>query len=616
MLEYSMLYPRESVSRQVKSLNGIWKFCFDPKGEGEAAGWANGLPDPDWIPVPSSFSDLFTEKREREYAGDMWYETSFFLPEDWKGKQVDVRFGGAAHRATVYLNGERIIFHEGGFLPFCAHITGYAHYGKENRLSVRLNNELRETTLPCGKTVILADGRKMNKPYFDFFNYSGLQRPVWLMALPQESVFDFTLCPRLEGKDARVDYEVVTTGEHPVSVEMADESGAVVARAEGKCGELCIPSARLWRVRDAYLYRLTISITGESGLIDRYSEPVGIRTVQVCGEEILLNGEPVYLTGFGKHEDSDISGRGFSAPVMKRDFELMKWINANSFRTAHYPYSEEILQAADQEGFLVIDEVAAVGMFESIMNFMEASTGKKTAFFEKETTGVLLQNHLRALEELITRDKNHACVIMWSLFNEPETTGEAAVPYFETVFRRAHELDRQKRPRTFPLIMNSLPNSCKCFSFSDVISLNRYYGWYLLGGNELLDAEAAFRKELNAWQALGLKKPFLFTEYGTDTAPGVHRLPGTMWSEEYQAEYLKMCHRVFDSFPFVRGEQVWNFADFMTTEGILRLDGNKKGIFTRQRQPKAAAFLLKERWQALPLSFKSQEGSQPDIGES
>ena len=251
MLAYSMLYPRESASRQVKSLDGIWKFCFDPEGEGEADGWADGLPQPDWIPVPSSFSDLFAGKQAREYAGDMWYETSFFLPESWKGQQVDVRFGCATHRATVYLNGKKVTFHEGGFLPFCARITDLAHYGGENRLSVRLNNELNETGLPCGKTVTLADGRKMNKPYLDFFNYSGLQRPVWLTAVPSESVFDFTLCPRLEGKDARIGYEVVTTGEHPVTVEVTDETGAVAARAQGKSGELYIPSARLWRVRDA-----------------------------------------------------------------------------------------------------------------------------------------------------------------------------------------------------------------------------------------------------------------------------------------------------------------------------------------------------------------------------
>ena len=116
---------------------------------------------------------------------------------------------------------------------------------------------------------------------------------------------------------------------------------------------------------------------------------------------------------------------------MKRDFECMKWIGANSFRTSHYPYSDEIYQMADREGFLVIDEVPAVGLFESLMNFMEASTGKKTAFFAKDTIPELLENHLQAVEEMITRDKNHACVIAWSLLNEPETTDEAAVPYFE-----------------------------------------------------------------------------------------------------------------------------------------------------------------------------------------
>ncbi|MCI8622907.1 MAG: beta-glucuronidase [Provencibacterium sp.] len=603
-----MLYPRESVSRRAKRLDGIWKFQLDPAGKGKAAGWANGLPSPDWIPVPSSFSDLYTDKQTREYAGDFWYETQFVIPADWEGREIGVRFGCATHRASVYLNGRIAATHEGGFLPFCARITSLARYGEENRLAVCVNNELSETTLPCGRTVELAGGRKINKPYFDFFNYSGLQRPVYLTALPRESIFDFTLCPRLEGTDAEVDYEIVTTGEHPVEIEVRDASGALAASAKGKRGTLHIPHARLWRVRDAYLYQFTMRIAGENGVIDEYSEPAGIRTVEVRGEDILLNGEPVYLKGFGKHEDSDTVGRSFSPAVMKRDFELMKWVGANSFRTSHYPYSEEILQAADREGFLVVDEVAAVGMFESLMNFMEASTGKQTAFFEKPTTAALLENHLRALEELITRDKNHASVILWSLFNEPETTHAAAAPYFETVFRRAHELDAQKRPRTFALIMNSLPHTCQCYQFSDVVSLNRYYGWYVLGGNEIEEAEAAFRKELDAWKELGLRKPFLFTEYGTDTAPGIHKLPSAMWSEEYQLEYLKMNHRVFDSYPFVRGEQVWNFADFMTSEGILRMDGNKKGIFTRQRQPKAAAFYFKERWESLPSGFKGGNG--------
>ena len=329
--------------------------------------------------------------------------------------------------------------------------------------------------------------------------------------------------------------------------------------------------------------------------------------MKIEGTSILLNGKPVYLKGFGKHEDCDIVGRGFHSGVMKRDFELMKWIGANSFRTAHYPYSEEIYQMADREGFLVIDEVAAVGLFESLMNFMEASTGKRTAFFEKETTPVLLKAHKRAVEELIARDKNHPCVIAWSLLNEPETSNEAAVPYFEEIFRLAHELDVQKRPRTFALIMNSVPGVCKCYQFSDIISLNRYYGWYVKGGYEISEAEALFRKEMDAWKALQLNKPFLFTEYGADTMGSDHKLPSVMWSQEYQDEYLKMTNDVFDSYDFIKGEQIWNFADFQTTEGILRVNGNKKGVFTRQRQPKDAAYLLRKRWMELPLAYKAQE---------
>lgn len=92
-------------------------------------------------------------------------------------------------------------------------------------------------------------------------------------------------------------------------------------------------------------------------------------------------------------------------------------------------------------------------------------------------------------------------------------------------------------------------------------------------------------------------KPFLFTEYGADTDAGVHKLPSVQWSEEYQCEYLTMQHEVFDMFEAVVGEQVWNLCDFQTGEGIMRVDGNKKGVFTRDRQPKAAAYVLKERWE-------------------
>lgn len=582
----------------------MWKFCLDEKAVGEKEGWMDGIPGEEMIPVPASFQDFYTEKDIREYTGDFWYETDFFVPGEWEGREILLRFGAATHRASVYVNGILITEHEGGFLPFSAKVTTVVRYDSYNKVVVKVNNELNCTNLPCGETITLPNGKKMSKPYFDFFNYAGLQRSVYLLALPGESIVDFDLDYAIHGKNAEVSYQIRTNGEHAVQLALFDAKGHCVAQKDGKEGVLYVENARLWQVRNAYLYRLRIRIMDGEELIDEYEQEIGIRTVKVEGTDILINGEPVYLKGFGKHEDSDIVGRGFSIGIMKRDFELMKWIGANSFRTSHYPYSEEIYQMADREGFLVIDEVPAVGMFQSLMNFMEASTGKQTAFFKKETTPVLLKAHLRAIEEMIARDKNHPSVVAWSLLNEPETTNEAAVPYFKEVFDLANKLDMQKRPRTFALIMNSLPDTCKCYQFSDIIALNRYYGWYMKGGYEISVAEELFRKEMNAWKEKKLNKPFIFTEYGADTLASEHKLPSVMWSQEYQDEYLKMTHEVFDSYDFIKGEQIWNFADFQTTEGIMRVNGNKKGVFTRQRQPKDIAYKLKERWENLPLDYK------------
>ncbi len=237
---------------------------------------------------------------------------------------------------------------------------------------------------------------------------------------------------------------------------------------------------------------------------------------------------------------------------------------------------------------------------------MEASQGAQRSFFDHPSIPELLQNHKNALTELINRDKNHACVIAWSLFNEPDSTSEKAVPYFKEIFELAHELDVQKRPRTYANIMMATPDKDLCHQFCDMIAFNRYYGWYNSGGYEMTDAKELFCKELDAWKEIAGQKPWIMTEYGADTYIGEHKLPSVMWSEEYQKEYLELSHQIFDSYENIKGEQVWNFADFQTTEGVMRLNGNKKGIFTRQRQPKEAAYLFKKRWESLPLDYKKQ----------
>ena len=608
MQDKSLLYPCESSARRVVSLDGMWRFAFDPQGQGVDKGWTMALPESITMPVPASFCDFFTDKDSREYCGDFWYETDFFVPGEWEGKDIAVRFGSVTHHARIFVNGVEVTAHEGGFLPFDAAVTDIVRYNQHNHLAVLANNELNETMLPAGRTTTLSNGKKMAMPYFDFYNYAGIHRPVKLMALPKERVLDFSVVHSISGTDADVAYTVTTNGDHAVCVDVYD-GAEKVAHADGKSGTLHIESVKLWNVHAAYLYSFVIRITDGETVVDEYHEKIGIRTFEIKDGNFLLNGKAVYLRGFGKHEDADIRGRGLDLATVKRDYELMKWIGANCFRTSHYPYAEELYQMADEEGFLVIDEVPAVGFMESTMNFLSASqgNGKKVGWFEKETTPQLLENHKAALIDMINRDKNHASVIAWSILNEPQCTSEGTEAYFKTLFDLAHEIDPQKRPRTYAIVMMSLPNNSKGQQFADFISLNRYYGWYVMGGMNIVDAEAAFRREMDGWSMVLHGRPMIFTEYGADTMPSEHKLPSVMWSQEYQNEYLDMNHAVFDSYDFVKGELVWNFADFQTTEGIMRVNGNKKGIFTRQRQPKDAAFHFRARWTSLPVDYKADK---------
>lgn len=593
----SLLYPVTNRFRRDIHLDGLWKFRFDPKAEGEKQNWQSGLKDAEEIPVPASFNDFFTDKDSREYTGDFWYEKDFFVPDEWQGRNVALRFDAATHRATVFVNGSVVTSHEGGFLPFMTDVTRYVAFGQNNKITVKVNNELSRTTLPAGDTVTLKNGKKMVRPFFDFYNYSGLNRSVHLLLLPKETVEDYTVTYELKGQDAVVHYQVETSGTHDVNVALYDAEGLKVAEAAGKNGEITVKNVHLWNVLDAYLYQFEIQIIDGEAVLDSYSESIGIRTVEIKGTEILINNKPVYLKGFGRHEDSEFAGRGFNLNAEKRDFELMKWIGANSFRTSHYPYDEAVYRMADREGFLIIDEVPAVGFKMAAASFLG---GLNQSFFNGEWIDDLQVQHLTQIKDMIRRDKNHASVIAWSLFNEPDTVTESSVPYFRAVFQATKGLDAQNRPRTFSLSEDDTITTSKTLEFPDMYLLNRYPGWYHQWGYEISDGEQNLRSEMDKWKEKGINKPIVFTEFGADTEPGLHKLPSVMWSEEYQVECVKMFNRVFDSYDFIKGEQIWNFADFQTVEGNMRVNGNKKGVFTRQRQPKAIAFYLRDRWTSMP----------------
>lgn len=590
-----MLRPQDTPTRERKALDGLWDFRLDAQGAGRTAGWFDGpLADSRTMPVPASYNDLLIGTVGRDHVGDAWYQRTVRVPRGWAGQRIVLRFDSATHEAVVWVDGTQVAGHTGGYTPFEADVTDLVTPGSEVRVTVVVNNELTFGTIPPGIVHETAHGRRQQ--YFhDFFNYAGLHRSVWLYATPHTYVDDVTVVTDLDGATGVVRYRVDVAGgaPHTVRVRLSDATGAQVAVAEGAEGELRVRDVHRWAPGDGYLYDADVELVGPDGeLLDAYRQAVGVRTVRVRGTQLLVNGEPVHLRGFGMHEDSALRGKGHDDVTMVHDFELLDWIGANSFRTSHYPYAEDVYDYADRRGVLVIDEVAAVGMNMGLAGGLFGGQGY-TTFSPETINDDTREAHAQAIRELVARDKNHPSVIVWSIANEPESDTDAARAYFEPLFALARELDTT-RPVGFVNVMLAPHGRCKVSDLADLVMLNRYYGWYVDTG-DLVAAEQHWRDELTAWAGDG--KPIVITEYGADTVAGLHSTTPQPWSEEYQVAYLDMNHRVFDSVDAVVGEQVWNFADFATaTTSVFRVDGNKKGVFTRDRRPKAAAHLLRRRW--------------------
>ncbi|HTA04219.1 MAG TPA: beta-glucuronidase [Streptosporangiaceae bacterium] len=590
-----MLAPRESRSRESRRLDGLWRFRIDPGAEGSAGRWWERRWDgAREMAVPASFNDLTTDPAEREHVGDVWYQRDVQVPASWAGRRIVVRCDAVTHRGTVWAGDVQVADHCGGYTPFEADVTQYVQCGEPFRLTVRVNNELTMATIPPGVISIGTDGRKKQRYFHDFFNYSGLHRSVWLCATPRTHITDLSVTTGLDQPAGlgRVTYHVEVVGTGPTSVVLRDAAGAVVADGQGRDGVLVVPAVRPWHGDDPYLYRLDVQ-HGEGPDADQYAMPVGIRTVEVEGTRLLLNGQPVRLRGFGMHEDTALRGKGHDDARMVRDFALLKWIGANSFRTSHYPYAEEVLDYADRQGLLVIDETPAVGLHLSLGHM--GDPGART--FGADRIGHQAQAaHLAAIRELIARDRNHPSVVAWSIANEPDTAEPAARDYFAPLVSAARELD-PSRPVCFANVATAPPDVDVVTGLFDLVCVNRYYGWYADTG-DLAAAEQHLEGELRAWARLG--KPILVTEFGADAMPGLHALPPTVWSEEYQHALIAMSLRVFRRVPEVIGEHVWNFADFGTAQAVHRPGGNHKGVFTRDRQPKAVAWLLRDLWASHP----------------
>ena len=593
----NMLYPQSNKFRSTTSLNGIWNYK---------------LVEDDYIPlnkaektfpmaVPASINDIVTDKRIAEYAGKVLFETEFSLPQE-KDKIYRLRIGSASHKCEIYLNGAKIGDGINGHLPIDLPLENLKD---ENRLSVIIDNRLDFHTLPMG---MLKEGNVFreataNAGFFimdepekhpkykqvinhDFYNFTGIHRDVIVYGINKCAFSDITVKTIVGGDYNKISVKLDFFNDDlkldDIKIKISREEKAVVEK-ELKISDLqnCetalnIENPELWSPESPVLYKLTVESSA-----DKYSLMFGIRKVSYDEKGLYLNDKPVYLKGFGMHEDFFISGKGINSAVNVRNFELLKWINANSFRTSHYPYAEEIYDLADRYGILVIDEVSAVGVNHwPDYTFGEGRADEKTLALHKELLSLLWE-----------RDKNHPSVIMISVANEAATYEDKARDYFKEVV--AHTRTLTDLPITSPE-ETKFNEDNKCADLFDFISLNRYYGWYDETGN-IGAIEPLYKADLGQYYEK-FHKPIIVTEFGADTVEGIHSLYSMAFSEEYQCEYLTECCRVFDNMPYVVGEHVWNFADFKTKEGTLRVRGNRKGVFTKEREPKAAAFLLKKRW--------------------
>ena len=343
---------------------------------------------------------------------------------------------------------------------------------------------------------------------------------------------------------------------------------------------------------ESYLYLLQVTLYNDvpQNIVDVYRIPhIGIRTIRLTDSKFLINERPFYFHGVNAHEDSDIRGTGFDHVILTKHFNLYGWLHGNAFRTSHYPYAEEFYQIANRFGIVVIDQTAAIGL-------------NKPEYFSQAT----LEHHKQIIIEMINRDRNHPSVVMWCLANEPESQLPESKPYFS-------ELVNFTRPmaagRPLTLVTNQYYNNDKCVEFFDVICINRYVAWYQDYGR--LDQISDYMvQDLASWRLTYPTKPVMVSEYGADTIPGLHHDPPFMFTEEYQKEFYAAYHIVFDNVSsllhpdtgYFIGELPWTMFDFRADESTIRVGGyNHKGLFTRQRQPKAAAFLIKSRYEQLEL---------------
>ena len=485
------------------------------------------------------------------YEGAIWYERTFDHRAAPDGRAF-LQFGAAAQRATVWLNGQRLGDHEGGFTPFALEVTGKLR-ARGNSLVVRVDNSRRADALPAVNT--------------DWWNYGGLTRGVRLVETPPAFIRDARL--QLARGDAgrlvgfvRVDG---ARGPTKVTVEIPEARVAetVTTDAAG-WGAFAFPAAvTLWSPEAPKHYDDSFTAGG-----DRVRDRIGFRTLGTRGTELLLNGKPVFLRGISLHAEAlGRGGRATTAADAEALLGLARELGCNFVRLAHYPHGEEMTRAADRLGLLVWSEIPVYWTI---------------AWSNPET----LVSARRQLAEEIARDANRASVILWSVGNETPV-GDARTAFLRTLVADARAADPTRHvtaalePRDVDARTVTLDDPLG--DDLDVLGLNEYVGWY--------DGPPGKCDTLTWRSPYG--KPIVVSEFGADAKAGLHADPLTRFSEEHQASVYRHQLAMLRRIPGLVGLSPWILVDFRSPrrplpgiqdgwnrKGLVANDGTKKQAFT------------------------------------
>lgn len=565
--------------RKTVSLNGQWQTIVDPYESGyynyryqpsDNGYFKNAKPKSKTDLIEYDFDSSATLNVPGDwntqsdqlffYEGTVWYKKSF----DYQRKpdsRLFVYFGAANYFADVYLNGEKIGQHEGGFTPFNFEITKLVR-DTGNFLVVKVDNKRRRDAVPTLMT--------------DWWNYGGLTREVKLIETPATFVHDY-LIQLQKGSRQRVSGWVKLAGQRlnqrvTVRIPEAGITKTFNTDARGFAEVDFNADLKLWSPESPKLYDVIIEAE-----TDQVRDQIGFRSIETRGTDILLNGRPIFLRGVCIHEEAPLrGGRAYSREDAQTLLGWAKELGANFVRLAHYPHNEFMVREADRLGILVWSEIPVYWTIQ----------------WENAAT---LENARNQLGEMIARDKNRAAVVIWSVANETPLS-DARLTFLKNLVAHARSLDAT-RLMSAAMERHYINDTTQMIDdplgeYLDVLGCNEYVGWY--------DGlpEKADRLE---WRSK-YQKPLVMSEFGGDALYGHHGDAATRWTEEYQESIYQHQIAMLKKIPFLRGTSPWILTDFRSPRRPLpniQDYWNRKGLISNRGEKKKAFYVLQHWYREL-----------------